>query len=842
MKNCTINFGEGLYITVPEEELYGKEGERSLSPVEVQSRILQVIINHKDKWNDIKGSIIKSLKENSAISHAITFDQIKGKEGLVPNVNFKYIQDLYPEIDFPSIDVPILLLDNLDVQSNFPVMGRVLDKKGKEIFVVKGDKKSLVKLGDYLNIREKVNKEEYLESLDKDDIRDLEELAKKEGISSKDLLLEFLNNKSELKKKSKTIINGRSAYVLLEDIGRIIREVPPKKKYKNSLLNEFNYRLTGTRDGNVKISLDELAKQLNSRFPKLFPTQKLVKDLFKKKGKEIIATLQETKKLSDNEKEFLDLLTSKLKEYTSNAKTENADLWGMTLLFNTINSLVDTDENPLPLVVAGIEKGNLLLESKFPTLNLLYGFNYDTVASFTKLETRNGFNIYTQEKELKDKTITYYYVSQFMITENSQARRFNSLEAAQEWIDTHYLTQKLKKNALLDLKEAWSYPLSSKDNKAVRTSSATTFKSSVYIPEGTVITSIDMPIDIRSTSMLQEEYYLLDKSLEDFYNYIDGLEVTESTKASIKEKINTAEKAVLFLSEVNRLLNSTTDNQTVVYNRTDDTKLVNIATSIDNAKPNYYYISSGYSTGDGDYRMHFIQTNETAITTGRKNKRTPVIQLLNSIARVMEDKFGVPVHVVGEEELKTMNIELNTVKAFIRNGEIYINKSIAKGSDAFHEYAHLFLGVMKSNPEYRQNYMEFVEKVLRTKEGQKALMLKRKKFPEVATLDLEEEVVADLYGEYMLNNLPYELSTLFKYNDDIKKIQDTIFDKKDKKKTVLEFDGSLEGIWKHFNSEISKVLSDNIGFIKDGALQVQRKKANWIDEQISEGKIREECD
>jgi hypothetical protein len=46
---------------------------------------------------------------------------------------------------FPSVDVPILLLDNiLDGSPKVPVKGRVIDKKGKEIFVVRNDKDSLV--------------------------------------------------------------------------------------------------------------------------------------------------------------------------------------------------------------------------------------------------------------------------------------------------------------------------------------------------------------------------------------------------------------------------------------------------------------------------------------------------------------------------------------------------------------------------------------------------------------------------------------------------------------------------------------------------------------------------
>jgi hypothetical protein len=75
----------------------------------------------------------------------VSYSKISGQEGLVPNVNYKYIQETFPEIDFPSIDVPILLLDNiLDGAPKVPVKGRVIDKKGKEIFVVRNDKDSLV--------------------------------------------------------------------------------------------------------------------------------------------------------------------------------------------------------------------------------------------------------------------------------------------------------------------------------------------------------------------------------------------------------------------------------------------------------------------------------------------------------------------------------------------------------------------------------------------------------------------------------------------------------------------------------------------------------------------------
>jgi hypothetical protein len=34
---------------------------------------------------------MQNLKDNSAVSYAVTYSKISGKEGLVPNVNAKYI-------------------------------------------------------------------------------------------------------------------------------------------------------------------------------------------------------------------------------------------------------------------------------------------------------------------------------------------------------------------------------------------------------------------------------------------------------------------------------------------------------------------------------------------------------------------------------------------------------------------------------------------------------------------------------------------------------------------------------------------------------------------------------
>ena len=839
MKNCTITFKIGettRNIVVPEEEFYGAEGERSLPTWDFQARLGQLLARRKDEWNSLKQVIIQTLKDNSAISRAVTYSQLKDKQGLVPNVNFKYIQNTYPEIEFPDIDVPILLLDNLDAQSKYPVSGRVIDKKGKEIFVVRGDKDSLVQLKGYLEIRKKVLSGEYKETLDQELSDALSQIAAKKGISPEETILQYLNNTKAERKSGNELINGISMYTWMIYISNAIKGTPIKVKYKHPLINEFNRRLTTNKYDQRVIAVNELFGILKQLYPHLITTQKEFTRLFGGRADIMMETLLEAKNLTDDEVEFLQLLDDERNAYRERHDNDETEQWGMSTLFNVINQLTEPNENPISLRPLALKDGKFILEDKYPTLKSLYGYGYETVSAFTEEEERNGYHIYSQTKEVGDSTITYYYVTPYFINENLQARRFASLSDAQDWIDEHFANQKLKENSFWNLKGEYNdFGLKEKNTR--------TFETEKFIPEGTVFSMLDIPMDLRSQSMLDTEFLLLNKSLQEFYDYINTLDFSQATKDSIISKINTAEKATIFLSELNKRLNSKDEQGVKTYPRNDNDKVKAILNDIETKQPTYYYVSKSFKVDDGKYRVHYIVTDEKAVNENRYNKKTPVIQFLNSIAKVMKEKCGVPVNIVDSQELTDMGMEdINLIKAFIKDGEIYINSDLARIEDAFHEYAHLFLGALKANPDFRDNYLAFVDKVLSTKKGQDAFNRKKKKFSNLSDFDIAEETVADLYGDFMEGNLPLDLSMMFSNNDDIKKIQDTIFDKKDKSKSIQDFDGSLESIWKRFNSNVTKTLGDNINFIKDGAIQVQRQKDNWIKDQIREGNIKENCE
>jgi hypothetical protein len=103
------------------------------------------------------------------------------------------------------------------------------------------------------------------------------------------------------------------------------------------------------------------------------------------------------------------------------SKREGGDIWGFTLLFKAINSLIEDNESPLAVAPVSLQKKKLIFEKTFPSLESAYGFAYDTVVSFTKEEERNGYYIYSQTKEIGNKTVTYYYVTPYFINEKLNA-------------------------------------------------------------------------------------------------------------------------------------------------------------------------------------------------------------------------------------------------------------------------------------------------------------------------------------------------------------------------------------------------------------------------------------
>ena len=117
---------------------------------------------------------------------------------------------------------------------------------------------------------------------------------------------------------------------------------------------------------------------------------------------------------------------------------------------------------------------------------------------------------------------------------------------------------------------------------------------------------------VSTEGMLNNEYLLLEKTFQDFQDYINDLAIGVEAKQFILNNIDTPEKAAIFLSEVNQRMNSVGENGRVVYNRDNEEVFKAIVTDIKNAPVKYYYIKNSIQTKtEGQRRYYFIETDKT---------------------------------------------------------------------------------------------------------------------------------------------------------------------------------------------------------------------------------------
>lgn len=75
----------------------------------------------------------------------------------------------------------------------------------------------------------------------------------------------------------------------------------------------------------------------------------------------------------------------------------------------------------------------------------------------------------------------------------------------------------------------------------------------------------------------------------------------------------------------------------------------------------------------------------------------PIIGLINEVIDKFNERFQVGATLLTQDEISKQFPDIPAgTKAFIRDGNIYINGSLATSEDVIHEYTHLFLGALKA--------------------------------------------------------------------------------------------------------------------------------------------------
>lgn len=860
------------------------------------SNILEQLKNKiRDKINNITLASMDIEQAAKVKGHIIGNDTFNG---LCQRFGITIETDQDGNIPEYLRDVQILYGSRLNVGKR-DIRGRMINSNGQEIFVITGQKgvyKELNRLKNFIKLRYILkNKTDVLTEEDKKDLHKI--VQKKKGQNSnitdeESLLLYYLEHKNDKTLKSQYITNSEGENELIQNVlyriyNKLLNE-NPKIVYKSTTINTIvnnNYakHIKLNRKDNPKqqkpstdlfISIDDLYTLANTHFTtkdgnSLFDTFKIRR---KGESKATKPKKEGEQPIDKNLVEFDEFFNKSYNDLTSTTKTN------LTKFLNSYGLKI-TDENkdtPLwhilwELLVQGdtdydfgfngvykegdvikvngkeyqvSEKGSFIrLKKKWSTL-ADRGFDYETVYAFDYQDLYRGCNIY---KRKNDKDQDEYYISKGIIDDNSLAKRFDNIDDAKKFIDYNNDNDTFDRS-MLSFKHS--------NDATVKSETLTIEEPAIgNLKEGSIIQHINIAVD-KKQQIIQAEQRFTDpnskEKLSDFYEYISTqTNFSQNVKGQINKDIDTIEKAVLFLY----LLNTKTQDRTTAQ----DQNVKDIIQQINSADIEYLYIQQREKYGN-EYHYIVYPVDGSNISIGHaytkvEPKRQPAIQFINTVAKVLNKQFGVEAKILSENEIKKQ-IKVKGIeqhKAFIYQGQIYINSSRATAKDVLHEYTHLILQVLKSvNP---QGYTQLMQKTYSVA-GENKIKNFHEQYPELSMYDVVEEYFCNAFSKWVIGQKISRQSVtnedaLF-MDDSLVKVTQKLFDRKiiDQDDFKELFKGQKGDFFTMFSQQVRAYMQENKKMSFNGnnssTLKQMRIKTNWIGKQIqkynnaNEDKMKEE--
>lgn len=746
-------------------------------------KIAEILYENEQQWKDLTERLKEAQKQEKVY---VTADDLK-REGLMGNTTLHNIINEYPKISWPDnvddFQFNVLLVDNFKYNGK-RAYGRVIDKDGKELFIIQNSTASLSKFANYLKIRELIDsypeEDEELQKI----LKILKEKWKDEAPTTvKDLLFDFQNDESRYLPLS---VKEIDIYSTLMDTLRPLLSLEKKEVFDTPLVNSLNQRLS-FRNNTARINKGHFYNLLMQYNPDL-------KEKFRDKKLNIF---------TDS-----DLLKKLIEEYVLDQEPE----------FNYI--------------LSDINDTNIVFKRAFKSIQDMYGFTYSTLKLVHPTgEIYKGYNIYSYTDPKTQKT--EYLYSRNILTLRSQSKLVGSIEEAKKNIDRKILTNDIiQKTSNLIFKF-------NQDGSTTLTSNILGYQ------DDTLISSINIPLN-SGTSIPDNEQALLQKKLADFYKYYkEEFKSAPELYAQLEEVIDSTEKAAIFIYKINEVLPFVRDfsNGETAHSK----KILEVLKLIEDNKDNkkYYYIEKAVGpipeirnnqTVGYHQVLKVIPTNDTVELNTAYNRPEPIIKVLNDVVDLLKNKMKVDIEILTAEQIAKMPEISENAKAFIKDGKIYVNGSLASAEDALHEYTHLFLGVLKA-----QNfpiYQKLLEKVIEKKDSFYTKRQLRKLYPNLAESDLDEEVFVKRFSEYLAgrNN-----DSIFKeVESDTNAELKTIFNLATEEDFNTLYKGNAYNIFRKFSSDIGKMISTH-GDLDFSIGTVYRKASNWISQQIEQEQIIEKC-
>lgn len=747
------------------------------------------------------------------------------QEGIQANCSLQYLRESpeFSDIQFPEGNANVLLVNKLSIGGK-PIYGRTIDSNGEEVFIVKGTKEDVQKLANFLKIRNTIRDYGLNISEESPYYQELNEILqeskqKNPDISSiEDMLVDYVSNKKAY--SGIFLKSGKSAIQVTESFLRNLRNYDIPNDFEDPFVTDLNFRKFYKGDGEIFVSNQDLYKMLKQYHKPLLDSlgissQKAFNELGSKKIDEVVTSI-------------LDYISSQ----EGNVEDARQILDDTKNGYDAVLRVVLSSEPDFTYQYDYSSKKGITLKQQFTPISEKYGIAYDTIQNMAT-EPYRGYIIYAETLPNKKKR---YYLSRGTMVEQSLSNSYTSKKAAQAAIDKALAKQHLRKNSLIEFKFR-DHSVNEDGSSNWDNSLPSEFvRSSTNFLPGQIIESLNIPVD-RNTNIRGDEQSLLGRNaytLQSFNKLIQSWNIDDNSKAQIVSEMNTPEKAVTYIYKINELLG--------MEDRTNAKELVNIADNIAGSDSNYYYIEDRKSLGSNGWEYKVIPTDKDQMQEYKKNQTAPITMWMSAISTALQNQFGVPINLITSEEVsKELKgiADPNIDKAFIYNGEVYVNTSIASTNDLLHEHVHLVLGMLKSNPELRGNYERLLNLVLSTDEGRFTLNKLKDRYSGLSQMDLAEEVFAKLFSNYIRRHTSLQTDQVFSASEDqLKKLTKSVFNTNIS--DIKEFYGkSVTSIFGKFNKEVAQMLqSPDIDF---GSTKNSRKISAWISKQVADGNIIEKC-
>lgn len=130
---------------------------------------------------------------------------------------------------------------------------------------------------------------------------------------------------------------------------------------------------------------------------------------------------------------------------------------------------------------------------------------------------------------------------------------------------------------------------------------------------------------------------------------------------------------------------------------------------------NYYYVNNVDQSQGLQYTIQLQQIPNIRSATSSPIGWISMPQRLTYFANKIESRFGIPTQVLNKQNIsQNYGTEFVNKKAFISNNEIIINLELATKQDVAHEYMHVFMGIVKSQPDLQEDYLIYYKSQQKT--------------------------------------------------------------------------------------------------------------------------------